>query len=97
MVANRSGQPIVGTTATSSDQRVERSECSFVHSERATRSWVTLPLSASRGTGSALEAVHRRSLAEGFFSDDLAALLSHARGALVAASGGVLWCSCWSC
>ena len=42
--AKSSGRPIVNSTATKSDQRVERSESSFVHSERTTRAWVTRPV-----------------------------------------------------
>ena len=48
--AKSAGSPIVSRTATNSDQRVERSERSFVHSERTTRAWVTRPVCASRGS-----------------------------------------------
>ena len=41
----------IATTATSSDQRVERSDHSFVHSELITRSCVTLPIAMRRGAG----------------------------------------------
>jgi hypothetical protein len=35
--------PIVATTAVASDHRVDRTERSFVHSDRMTRSCVTRP------------------------------------------------------
>ena len=48
--AIRHGRPIVISTATSSDQRVDRTERSFVHSERMTRICVTLPVCGRRGS-----------------------------------------------
>ena len=54
--ANSSGRPIVSSTATNSDQRVERSENSFVHSERMTRACVTRPCAVSGGSVIALAA-----------------------------------------
>ena len=44
MAANRDREPDGQHVATSSDQRVDRSEWSFVHSETATRHCVTLPV-----------------------------------------------------
>ena len=41
---NRIPMPAIAITATSSDQRVDRSDQSLVHSERATRSCVTRPV-----------------------------------------------------
>ena len=51
--AKIAGRPIVSTTAAKSDQRVERSEWSFVHSETITRSCVTRPVCSSRGMAGA--------------------------------------------
>ncbi len=48
--ANRHGRPIVSATATRSDQRVERTERIFVHSDTATRSCVTRPVCGSGGS-----------------------------------------------
>ena len=47
--AKRTGRAIVSKTAASSDQRVERREWSFVHSERATLVCVTRPVCAALG------------------------------------------------
>jgi len=52
--AKIAGRPMVRMTATTSDQRVERSEWSFVHSETTTRSCVTRPVKARRGTAGAI-------------------------------------------
>ena len=58
--AKIAGRPIVSTTATASDHRVERSEWSFVHSETITRTCVTRPLNASGGIDRMRGARHAR-------------------------------------
>src|SRR5438270_12405999 len=49
--ANRTGRAIVSRKPAASDHRVERSECSFVLSEYATRAWVTWTVCAVFGGG----------------------------------------------
>ncbi len=53
MVANSIGKPIPRTMATRNDQRVDRSERSFVHSETATRHWLRRPTRSRRGSAAA--------------------------------------------
>src|SRR4051794_23899279 len=48
-VAKTSGNAIVSRIPTPSDQRVERRETNFVHSESATRACVTRPRAGRRG------------------------------------------------
>ncbi len=66
IAAARQGKPIVSTTATSIDHRVERIERSFVHSERITRAWVTRRrLVQPAGAGTALISAPARARARG--------------------------------
>ena len=46
-------RPAIATTETSSDQRVERSDQSFVHSERTTRACVTPTLASGQSCSGA--------------------------------------------
>ena len=56
--ANSTGKPIASTVAASSDQRVERSERSFVHSERDDARLRDAARRARRGGDAAATAAH---------------------------------------